>query len=240
MTSAGNDIDTGAFRRTIRDEFEHFLRGEAARFPADQCLRVDLHCHDHNSDIPDELWGRILRVPETWLETDRLVEVLRRNGSDVVTITNHNNARSCWALQEAGHDGVEARWKDEQIERLRDGVRRHAEGESSGGDHPASARRSLVGVGRLRVPSPAPALSRGLPSARSDERSRREPLRARRIRCRQIGRDLGRPGMVDQDVLPLLRRLGRATVFTRDLRLAAATAEGPRHRRRTATPPRGR
>jgi glycosyltransferase involved in cell wall biosynthesis len=104
MTNSGNDVETGAFRRAIREEFRLFLHAEAARLPAEQCLRADLHCHDYNSDIPDELWGRILRLPETWLETDRLVEVLKRNGSDVITITNHNNARSCWALQEAGHD----------------------------------------------------------------------------------------------------------------------------------------
>jgi hypothetical protein len=51
-------------------------------------------------------------------------------------------------------------------------------------------------------------------------RSQRELLRARRIRCRHVGRDLGRPGMADEDVLALLRRLGGVTFFTRDLRLA--------------------
>jgi len=104
MVSIANDLGTGRFRRALKDEFRGFLHRELSRFPVDQCLRVDLHCHDHNSDIPDELWGRILRLPETWLETDRLVEVLKRNGSDVITITNHNNGRSCWELQEAGHD----------------------------------------------------------------------------------------------------------------------------------------
>lgn len=104
MVSIANDLGTGRFRRALTDEFRRFLHREAAQFPPDQCLRVDLHCHDHNSDTTDELWGRILRLPETWLETARLVEVLKRNGSDVVTITNHNNARSCWDLQEAGHD----------------------------------------------------------------------------------------------------------------------------------------
>ncbi len=104
MVRTDDDAGTGQFRRALRDEFRRFLQRESSRFPLDQCLRVDLHCHDRNSDIPDELWGRILRLPETWLETDRLLEVLKRHGSDVVTITNHNNARSCWDLQEAGHD----------------------------------------------------------------------------------------------------------------------------------------
>ena len=58
-------------------------------------LRIDLHCHDRNSDVPDETLGRLLRLPETWLPTKELVRTLRRHGSDAITITNHNNARSC-------------------------------------------------------------------------------------------------------------------------------------------------
>ena len=54
--------------------------------------------------MPDELWGRILRLPETWIKTKKLVEVLGQNGSSVVTVTNHNNARSCWELQDQGVD----------------------------------------------------------------------------------------------------------------------------------------
>mgnify|MGYP005861232193 CR=1 FL=1 len=50
--------------------------------------------------------------------------------------------------------------------------------------------------------------------------SQREFLRAWRIRCKQIGRDLGRPGLPDVDVLALLRRTAGVTFFTRDLRLA--------------------
>ncbi|MFA6734931.1 MAG: glycosyltransferase, partial [Sphaerochaetaceae bacterium] len=66
---------------------------------------MDLHCHDGNSDVPDELWGRLLGLPETWLSTDDLEETLRsRMRSLAITVTNHNNARSCWALQEKGAD----------------------------------------------------------------------------------------------------------------------------------------
>lgn len=108
MVSSVSDLGTGRFRAGLKNEFREFLRRESNRFPADECLRMDLHCHDRNSDVPDELWGRILRLPETWLETSRLVEVLRRNGSDVLTVTNHNNARSCWELLEAGEDVLPA------------------------------------------------------------------------------------------------------------------------------------
>jgi hypothetical protein len=48
----------------------------------------------------------------------------------------------------------------------------------------------------------------------------RELLRRWRLRCRQIGRDLGRPGLPDAEVVALLHRQGGATFFTRDLRLA--------------------
>ena len=92
------------FRRSLKSQFESFLNSEAARWPDTDCIRVDLHCHDRNSDVPDELWGRILGLPETWLETDALVQCTRDNGCDVVTVTNHNNARSCWDLKAHGED----------------------------------------------------------------------------------------------------------------------------------------
>jgi glycosyltransferase involved in cell wall biosynthesis len=65
---------------------------------------MDLHCHDHNSNVPDELLGRILNVPETWLPTKSLLRTLGRHGMDAFTITNHNNARSCFELLNKGHD----------------------------------------------------------------------------------------------------------------------------------------
>jgi glycosyltransferase involved in cell wall biosynthesis len=92
------------FRRSLREDFDAFLQRQENAFDLNDCLRVDLHCHDHNSDIPDELWGRILGLPETWLKTRKLVKCLKSNGSDVITVTNHNNARSCWELLEQGID----------------------------------------------------------------------------------------------------------------------------------------
>jgi len=94
----------GEFRNSLTDEFNAYLERESRRFDAGECLRVDMHCHDHNSDVPDELWGRILGLPETWLKTGKLVKRLKHNGCDLVTITNHNNARSCWTLLDEGHD----------------------------------------------------------------------------------------------------------------------------------------
>ena len=93
-----------SFRDKLQIDFQRYLTQEAVRFNPEECLRMDFHCHDRNSDIPDELWGRILGLPETWLETRDLVKCLHGNGSDVITITNHNNARSCWDLLDKGQD----------------------------------------------------------------------------------------------------------------------------------------
>ena len=76
--------------------------------PAGEALRIDLHCHDKHSDIPDELWGRILRLPESWVEPRRLHKLLRERGATAWTVTNHNNARSCWELAELGKDVLAA------------------------------------------------------------------------------------------------------------------------------------
>jgi predicted metal-dependent phosphoesterase TrpH len=67
-------------------------------------LSIDLHCHDYNSDTPDELLGRILGVPETWLPSEELIETLSLHGCTAYTVTNHNNARSCYELREKGID----------------------------------------------------------------------------------------------------------------------------------------
>jgi len=45
----------------------------------------------------------------------------------------------------------------------------------------------------------------------------RQLLRSWRVPARQIGFGVGRPGMQDEEILPLLHRLERSTFFTRDL-----------------------
>jgi predicted metal-dependent phosphoesterase TrpH len=96
--------DSVPFREVLRRDLESFVAAQRRRFPDEDCLVVDLHCHDCNSDVPDELLGRILRWPETWVSTDELRDALARNGATALTVTNHNNARSCWALLERGID----------------------------------------------------------------------------------------------------------------------------------------
>lgn len=98
-------IDSGAqFRQSLKNDFDAFVKQQAMRFPEKETLRIDLHCHDHNSDVPDELLGRILRWPETWIKSETLCAALNRHGTDVITITNHNNARSCFDLLDRGMD----------------------------------------------------------------------------------------------------------------------------------------
>ncbi|MDR2118005.1 MAG: hypothetical protein LBP25_00505 [Tannerellaceae bacterium] len=92
------------FQQMLKEEFEQFVLSQQHRFPPEETLKADLHCHDFNSDVPDELMGRILNVPETWLPSETLMEKLRHNACSVFTVTNHNNARSCYALQDKGLD----------------------------------------------------------------------------------------------------------------------------------------
>lgn len=95
---------TNNFQSELKSDLQKFLEEQKDKFLQKDILKIDLHCHDYNSDVPDELMGRILNVPETWLPTDRLIQELQTNGCDTFTITNHNNARSCYALQEKGFD----------------------------------------------------------------------------------------------------------------------------------------
>ena len=46
--------------------------------------------------------------------------------------------------------------------------------------------------------------------------SQRQLLRNWRIAVRQIGHELGRKGMADEEIIPFLLRLQRPTLFTRD------------------------
>ncbi|MDR1866491.1 MAG: hypothetical protein LBR08_13105 [Bacteroidales bacterium] len=88
----------------LKEELERFLSEQYRRFPAHDLLKIDLHCHDCNSSEPDELIGRILNVSETWISSDRVIRELTKNGCDAFTVTNHNNALSCYNLQEKGAD----------------------------------------------------------------------------------------------------------------------------------------
>jgi hypothetical protein len=92
------------FQKTLKNEFEQFVLLQENRFPSEEILKADLHCHDFNSDLPDTLTGRILNVPETWLPCETLIEKLNKTGCTALTVTNHNNARSCYALQDKGLD----------------------------------------------------------------------------------------------------------------------------------------
>ena len=92
------------FHKQMEYSFQDFLREKSAHFLPENTMKIDLHCHDHNSDVPDELWGRILALPETYLPTKDLVSALKREKVDLLTITNHNNARSCYDLLSKGHD----------------------------------------------------------------------------------------------------------------------------------------
>jgi hypothetical protein len=92
------------FQQTLKDELEDFLKSEKNKFPMENTLKIDLHCHDYNSDVPDERMGRLLSVPETWISTEILLRELKRNGCNAYTVTNHNNARSCYMMQDKGYD----------------------------------------------------------------------------------------------------------------------------------------
>ena len=83
-----------SFQEELVNELSTFQAEQKNRFPENETIKIDLHCHDHNSDVPDELLGRIMNVPET----------LKNNDCNAITITNHNNARSCFELMDKGID----------------------------------------------------------------------------------------------------------------------------------------
>jgi hypothetical protein len=98
------------FRRENLLEFQDLLNksqpsyGNEFNQTNNDIIKIDLHCHDHNSDIPDELWGRLLGLPETWISSKELISVQESNGIYLPCITNHNNARSSWSLLNKGID----------------------------------------------------------------------------------------------------------------------------------------
>ena len=66
-----------SLQQELAYDLKDFLKTEKEKYPENELLRIDLHCHDYNSNVPDELMGRILNVPETWLPTENLIKTLR-------------------------------------------------------------------------------------------------------------------------------------------------------------------
>lgn len=93
-----------SFLERINREMSVFNYEQSLRFPGEDTLTIDLHCHDKNSSEPDEIIGRMLNIPETWLPPEELIETLKNHSCDTFTVTNHNNARSCYELQDKGYD----------------------------------------------------------------------------------------------------------------------------------------
>lgn len=97
--------DDMSFREYIREELDSFLTGSQSDLGIEEdTLKIDLHCHDKNSNKPSERLGRILGIPETWLKTGKLINCLENNKTSALTVTNHNNARTCWNLMDKGYD----------------------------------------------------------------------------------------------------------------------------------------
>ncbi len=92
------------FQKVLANDLSTFLAQQKVQFSEENLLKIDLHCHDFNSNVPDELMGRILGVPETWLPTEDLIKTLKKNQVGAITITNHNNARSCFEQKNQGVD----------------------------------------------------------------------------------------------------------------------------------------
>ncbi|HOV09122.1 MAG: GDP-mannose-dependent alpha-mannosyltransferase [Spirochaetes bacterium ADurb.Bin218] len=93
-----------SFFQRINREISVFNYEQSLRFPEEESLTIDLHCHDKNSSEPDEIIGRMLNIPETWLEPEKLISILEDHRCNSFTVTNHNNARSCYYLQDKGYD----------------------------------------------------------------------------------------------------------------------------------------
>lgn len=96
--------NTITFHKQLQNELKGFLEDKSGKYPDDELLKIDLHCHDYNSNVPDELLGRILGVPETWLKSEDLLKSLEKYGCNAFTVTNHNNSRSCHELRACGKD----------------------------------------------------------------------------------------------------------------------------------------
>lgn len=94
-----------SFEELLRKEHQNIQKQEEKKINIKNAVKIDLHCHDHNSDKPTEQMARILNIPETWTPTETVINKLKTNGTNpTITITNHENSRSCWDLLEKGHD----------------------------------------------------------------------------------------------------------------------------------------
>jgi hypothetical protein len=71
-------------------------------------IKADIHLHDEESRVPDEILGQLLGMSETWVTAVRVRDTQRSNGVDLLTITNHNNATACWKLLQQGRDVLPA------------------------------------------------------------------------------------------------------------------------------------
>ncbi len=93
-----------SFYEKISREISIFNFEQSVKFGKEDILTIDLHCHDYNSSEPDEVVGRMMNIPETWLPSEDLINTLKNHNCDTFTITNHNNARSCYEMQDKGED----------------------------------------------------------------------------------------------------------------------------------------
>jgi len=93
-----------SFYEKVSREMSLFNYEQSLKFPDDEILTIDLHCHDYNSSEPDEVIGRMMNIPETWIPSEDLLNLLKKHNCDTFTITNHNNARSCYEMQDKGAD----------------------------------------------------------------------------------------------------------------------------------------
>lgn len=88
----------------VYNELQDFIEESHTIEKSTNRIKIDLHCHDYNSNVPDELIGRILNVPETWTKSKTLFKNLDKNNVNAYTITNHNNTRSCYEMIDKGYD----------------------------------------------------------------------------------------------------------------------------------------
>lgn len=68
--------------------------------------RMDMHCHSSASRAPVVPWLGALDVPESYSPPERVYDLARRRGMDLVTITDHDTIDGVISLVERGFQGV--------------------------------------------------------------------------------------------------------------------------------------